>query len=206
VLTALSDEELVAKYQEHGGPPRGTPFADELFQRHYSRVALWCYRVAGDRDAATDLAQEVFTKAWSHLSHFRADSKFSTWLYMIARNHCFNALRSRERQSEDAVEPGVLDALGVQAAGFDSALERAQLTGVAREMMAKELTPVEAQVMMLHFGEDMPLATISRLLKMENASGAKAYVVSAKRKLKVAVDRWTARMQRSPQDGRSSHE
>jgi hypothetical protein len=68
------------------------------------------------------------------------------------------------------------------------------------------LTPVEAQVMMLHFGEDMPLATISRLLKMENASGAKAYVVSAKRKLKVAVDRWTARMQRSPQDGRSSHE
>lgn len=206
MLTALSDEELVAKYQEHGGPPRGTPFADELFQRHYSRVALWCYRVAGDRDAATDLAQEVFTKAWSHLSHFRADSKFSTWLYMIARNHCFNALRSRERQSEDAVEPGVLDALGVQAAGFDSALERAQLTGVAREMMAKELTPVEAQVMMLHFGEDMPLATISRLLKMENASGAKAYVVSAKRKLKIAVDRWTARMQRSPQDGRSSHE
>ena len=206
MLTALSDEELVAKYQEHGGPPRGTPFADELFQRHYSRVALWCYRVAGDRDAATDLAQEVFTKAWSHLSHFRADSKFSTWLYMIARNHCFNALRSRERQSEDAVEPGVLDALGVQAAGFDSALERAQLTGVAREMMAKELTPVEAQVMMLHFGEDMPLAAISRLLKMENASGAKAYVVSAKRKLKVAVDRWTARMQRSPQDGRSSHE
>jgi RNA polymerase sigma-70 factor (ECF subfamily) len=206
VLTALSDEELVAKYQEHGGPPRGTPFADELFQRHYSRVALWCYRVAGDRDAATDLAQEVFTKAWSHLSHFRADSKFSTWLYMIARNHCFNALRSRERQSEDAVEPGVLDALGVQAAGFDSALERAQLTGVAREMMAKELTPVEAQVMMLHFGEDMPLAAISRLLKMENASGAKAYVVSAKRKLKIAVDRWTARMQRSPQDGRSSHE
>lgn len=205
-MTALSDEELVARYQEHGGPPRGTPFADELFQRHYSRVALWCYRVAGDRDAATDLAQEVFTKAWSHLSHFRADSKFSTWLYMIARNHCFNALRSRGRQAEDAVETDVLDALGVQAAGFDSALERSQLTDVAREMMAKELTPVEAQVMMLHFGEDMPLAAISRLLKMENASGAKAYVVSAKRKLKVAVDRWTARMQRSPQDGRSSHE
>jgi RNA polymerase sigma-70 factor, ECF subfamily len=206
VLTALSDEELVAKYQERGGPPQGTPFADELFQRHYSRVALWCYRVAGDREAATDLAQEVFTKAWSHLSHFRADSKFSTWLYMIARNHCFNALRSRERQAEDAVESDVLEALSVQAAGFDSALERSQLSDVARELMAKELTPVEAQVMMLHFGEDMPLATISRLLKMENASGAKAYVVSAKRKLKVAVDRWTARMQRAPKDGRPSHE
>ena len=119
-MTALSDEELVARFQEHGGPPQGTPFADELFQRHYSKVALWCYRVAGDRDAATDLAQEVFTKAWSHLIHFRSDSKFSTWLFMIARNHCFNAIRSRERKQEDAVESDLLDALGVQAAGFDS--------------------------------------------------------------------------------------
>jgi RNA polymerase sigma-70 factor (ECF subfamily) len=198
-MTALSDEELVAQYREHGGPPQGTPFADELFQRHYSKVALWCYRVAGDRDAATDLAQEVFTKAWSHLDHFRADSKFSTWLYMIARNHCFNALRSRDRKPEDAVESGVLDSLGVQPAGFDSALERSQLSEVARDMMAKELTPLESQVMMLHFGEELPLATISRLLKMDNASGAKAYIVSAKRKLKVAVERWSAK-------GRHSHE
>ena len=205
-MSALSDEELVAAYREKGGPPRGTPYADELFQRHYAKVALWCYRVAGDRDAATDLAQEVFTKAWSHLDHFRADSKFSTWLYMIARNHCFNALRSRERKAEDAVESDVLDALGVQPAGFDSALEQSQLSAVAREMMARELTPVESQVMMLHFGEDMPLATISRLLKMENASGAKAYIVSARRKLKAAVGRWTARSQRPPQEGRPSYE
>lgn len=52
----------------------------------------------------------------------------------------------------------------------------------------------------------MPFASISRLLKMENASGAKAYIVSARRKLKVAVDRWTARSQRSSQEGRTPHE
>ena len=102
-MTALSDEELVAQYQERGGPPAGTPYANELFQRHYSRVSLWCYRIAGDPDRATDLAQEVFVKAWAHLAHFRADAKFSTWLFQIARNHCFNALKSRERTVEDAV-------------------------------------------------------------------------------------------------------
>lgn len=195
-MTALSDEELVAKYRDLGGKPAGTPYADELFQRHYSRVALWCLRVSGDRDAATDLAQEVFTKAWAHLDHFRADSKFSTWLYMIARNHCFNAVRSKSRNQEDPVESDVLAALSVQSAGFDSALERSQMADAAHAMMARELTPVEAQVMQLHYAQDMPLDSISRLLKMENSSGAKAYIVSAKRKLKVAVDRWTARNNR----------
>ena len=55
-MSGLSDEELVAKYREAGGKPNGTPFADELFQRHYAKVALWCFRIAGNRDAATDLA------------------------------------------------------------------------------------------------------------------------------------------------------
>jgi RNA polymerase sigma factor (sigma-70 family) len=202
-MSGLSDEELVAKYREAGGKPNGTPFADELFQRHYAKVALWCFRIAGNRDAATDLAQEVFVKAWAHLDHFRADSKFSTWLFMIARNHCFNALKSRERSAEDAVEGDLLESLGYQPAGFDSDLERSQLATVARDMMAKELTPLEAQVMSLHFGQELPLATISRLLKMDNASGAKAYIVSAKRKLKVAVDRWSARSRRPAGEGRS---
>lgn len=195
-MTALSDEELVAKFRELGGKPQGTPYADALFQRHYSRVALWCYRVAGDRDRATDLAQEVFVKAWAHLDHFRADSKFSTWLFMIARNHCFNALKSRERQAEDAMDGDLLDGLSGQAAGFDDDLERAQMVGVAREMLAKELTPLEAQVMTLHYGEELPLPAIARLLRLDNASGAKAYVVSAKRKLKTAVERWSARSRR----------
>ena len=191
-MTALSDEELVAKYQQ-AGRPAGTPFADELFQRHYSRVALWCLRLAGNRDEATDLAQEVFVKAWAHLEHFRADSKFSTWLYMIARNHCFNALKSKGRSKEDAMEANDLDRMGSAVAGFDSALERSQILKIARDMMTSELTAVEAQVMTLHFAEDLPLSAISRLLQLDNASSAKAYIVSAKRKLKAAADRLTFR-------------
>jgi len=192
VISALSDEELVAKYREAGGPPRGTPFADELFSRHYSRVALWCLRIAGDRDTAADLAQEVFSKAWTHLEHFRAESKFTTWLYMIARNHCFNSIKKKARMPEESVDVEQLDVFGSVAASFDSALERSQMVEVARELMASELTPVEAQVMMLHYSEELPLASISRLLRMDNPSGAKAYIVSAKRKLKSAVERWAA--------------
>jgi RNA polymerase sigma-70 factor, ECF subfamily len=188
-MSSFTDEELVARYQE-AGRPAGTPFADELFQRHYSKVALWCLRLTGDRDMATDLAQEVFVKAWGHLEHFRGDSKFSTWLFMIARNHCFNTVKKLGRNLEDAVEREVAEQMATTEAGFDAAVERREMLEAAREMMARELTPIEAQVMTLHYVEELPLPTISRMMRLENASGAKAFVVSAKRKLKSAVDRW----------------
>lgn len=89
------------------------------------------------------------------------------------------------------------------AAGFDRDLEQKELTGVAREIMAAELSPVEAKVMMLHFVEDVPLPAISRTLGLENASGAKAYVVSAKRKLKTALNRLALRSRR-PSTGEGS--
>ncbi len=197
----------MAKYLAAGGPLQGASFADELFSRHYSRVALWCFRIAGDRDAAADLAQEVFSKAWQNLDHFRAESKFTTWLYTITRNHCFNSLEKKARTPEEGVEPAELDALGSTLAEFDTALEQTQLLDVARELMASELTEVEAQVMTLHYSDELPLDTISRLLKMENSSGAKAYIVSAKRKLKSAVARWVAGNARTPGGKeRSGHE
>jgi hypothetical protein len=45
----------------------------------------------------------------------------------------------------------------------------------------------------MHFGEELPLDVITRMLNLTNASGAKAYLVSAKRKLDKAAKRWQAR-------------
>jgi hypothetical protein len=58
-------------------------FIDELFRRHHRRVALWCLRLAGERETAADWAQEVFLIAYKNLGSFRGESKFSTWLYTI---------------------------------------------------------------------------------------------------------------------------
>ena len=46
------------------------------------------------------------------------------------------------------------------------------------------LTTTEARVMMLHYGFDVPLANITKSLELHNKSGAKAYIVSARRKLR----------------------
>src|SRR4051794_30620977 len=105
----LPDEELVARYQAQPGSPEADQYLDQLFQRYRPKVALWCLRLVGDREAAADLAQEVFLKAFRAIASFRGEAKFSTWLYSIARNHCFNAVKSRTAIAEPSVDPGLFE-------------------------------------------------------------------------------------------------
>src|SRR5262245_59147126 len=94
-MDAPSDEELIARYRLAPASDRSRQLLDELFGRHRARVVAWCYRLSGDRELAPDLAQDVFIKAYSSLHLFRHDSKFTTWLYVIARNRCRDEARAR---------------------------------------------------------------------------------------------------------------
>jgi RNA polymerase sigma-70 factor, ECF subfamily len=52
-------------------------------------------RMLQDREEATEATQEVFLLAFKNIRSFRRDSKFSTWLYRIALNHCMTRLKQR---------------------------------------------------------------------------------------------------------------
>ena len=54
--------------------------------------------VSGNRDAAKDLAQEVFIKVWNNLGSFRKESTISTWTYRIAVNTCLMKLRNKKNR------------------------------------------------------------------------------------------------------------
>lgn len=190
---ALSDEELLARYQSLAPGPERERLIDELFGRHYRRVGAWCARMTGDRESAVDLAQDVFTRAFRNLDSFRGESKFTTWLYTITRNHCTNVLESRAFREDQGSEPLAIDVVDARELGADQALEQQQAVGVARELMRSCLNETESRVMVLHYAEEMPLDVVTRMLGLTNTSGAKAYVVSAKRKLEVAVRRWRSK-------------
>jgi RNA polymerase sigma factor (sigma-70 family) len=193
-MTSLTDEELVARYHAQTGSPDAERCLDVLFQRYRSKVALWCLRLAGDRESAADLAQEVFLRAFRSLAGFRGDAKFSTWLYTIARNHCYNEIKSRATTPETSSDPTLLEVADDSPDAL-AQLERESGQQVLRELIQSTLTDVETRVITLHYVEELPLDSVSRMLKLENASGAKAYIVSAKRKLARAVERWKAREQ-----------
>lgn len=193
-MEEFSDEDLVARYRQETDADAARPFVDELFRRYHTRVASWCYRLAGDRGSAADLAQDVFLKAYTNLNGFRGDAKFSTWLYMIARNQCFNELRSRATRREQTGEADLLaEVADDRAENVHEALERMESVETVRTLLAEALDETERQVMTLHYAEELTLDAVTRLLGLTNASGAKAYVVSARRKLSTALRRWTSR-------------
>lgn len=190
----LSDEELVARYRAEVSRSGAAPYINELFRRHHIQVARWCLAFTHDRESAADLAQEICTKAYQNLSSFREQSKFSTWLFSIARNHCLNVVRKHSNAPPmDSVTTDI-DALPDLISKIpDAVLERKELAEIARQLVCETLDETEKVVFTLHFAEEIPLDVISRMLNLTNVSGAKAYLVSARRKLERAVRIWKAR-------------
>jgi RNA polymerase sigma-70 factor, ECF subfamily len=64
------------------------------------QVPIWRFlrQLLGDAAAAEDVAQETFIRAYRRLSSFRHQSKFSTWLFSIARNAGIDSLRAQSRR------------------------------------------------------------------------------------------------------------
>jgi RNA polymerase sigma-70 factor, ECF subfamily len=188
-LSALTDDELIAEWRRRSVRTRDEVI-EVLFGRHYERVARWALRFTNDRDTAADLAQEVFLKAHRHLSEFRGTSRFSTWLYTIVRHESLNWLRKTGPLLEDQEALADVAADGPSPEAIAAEHSRA---AQLMEFLSSTLDETERRVFILHYGDDMPLASVTRVLRLDNPSGAKAYIVSARRKLARAVRRLRAR-------------
>lgn len=181
-LETWSDEELVRAARRE--PERAPACLDALFRRYQSKVAAWCVRVSGRREEAADLAQEVFLRVHERLDQFRFESAFGTWLYLVTRTVAINrSISNRRRDAESIDEEGFLEPAD-PSPGVDEIVDNERKSSALRAAISSELEPLEARILHLHFVDELPLAGIDRLLGLTNKSGAKAYIVSAKRKLK----------------------
>src|SRR3954471_24244144 len=77
---------------------------DRLVERYQRDVYRLCYRYVNNHPDASDMAQEVFLRAYRALDKFRGDSAFSTWLYRIAVNTCLSFRQSRRPPGEELPE------------------------------------------------------------------------------------------------------
>ena len=69
-----------------------------LVNRHQTSILNLTYRFIGDRTQAKDLAQEVFIRVWQGAKTYEPKAKFTTWIYRITANLCFNELKSARRK------------------------------------------------------------------------------------------------------------
>jgi RNA polymerase sigma-70 factor (ECF subfamily) len=88
----LSDEELVEK-----GRAGDDGALSGLVERHHAAAYRVVFSMLQDDDAAQDVVQDTFIKAFRALEGFRGDASFRTWVLNIAGNEARSALRRRGR-------------------------------------------------------------------------------------------------------------
>ena len=146
-------------------------------------------------DDDLDVHQEAFIKAYRHLSNFRFECSFYTWLYRIVTNLCLDQLRRRKSRRED---PGtVLDSSGEEmdlmanvqddraTADPDRELERKHQYAAIQSAL-NELTPRERTVFELKHYQGLKLRTIGEMLSTTEET-AKNTLFRATRKLRARL-------------------
>lgn len=68
----------------------------ELYNQNATGIKKLCLGYTGDETLAKDLLQETFISVWNNMKDFRAESKWSTWIYRIAVNTCLGYLRKKK--------------------------------------------------------------------------------------------------------------
>ncbi len=76
----------------------------ELVEKYKQPVMNLTYRMLHDATEAEDLAQNVFIQVHKSAQRYEVSSKFSTWLFTIARNLCLNEIRRRSRHAADSLD------------------------------------------------------------------------------------------------------
>lgn len=96
-IAMMTDEELVELYltgrDEHS--------FEAIFNRYSERIYATAYRITHDHHDAEEILQEVFLTLTKKMDTFRADAKFSSWLYRIAVNASYERLRAERKHGND---------------------------------------------------------------------------------------------------------
>src|SRR5574341_664989 len=90
-MDAQSDLELVQQAKQ------GNLSAfEEILKRHQKKIFYLAYRMTKDFDAADDIAQETFIKAYQNIGSFKESYPFYAWIYRIGMNLAINYLRRQK--------------------------------------------------------------------------------------------------------------
>ena len=133
---------------------------DAIVDRHQRQVYQLCYRFVGNHEDASDLAQDVFIRAYRGLHSFKGQSAFSTWLYRIGVNVCLNRVGARAQKwtTLDAA-----DQPDVREERADTKILRAERAAVVRAAIAR-LPKKQRTALILRVYHELPHDQIAAIV------------------------------------------
>jgi len=159
------DQQLISDYLE-GDEKALTVLVDRYLVDAYS----FALTLTNDTQAAEDITQESFTKAWRSIRTFVPSNSFRGWLFAITRNTAIDFLRKRKDipfSSLDTTAAGE-DALSATLADLaplpDELLARAEDARYL-DLLLEQLNPEYKEVLTLRHTSNMTFAEIGEFLK-----------------------------------------
>ncbi len=145
----------------------------ELVRRHQNFIFKFARGYLNDNEAAEDITQDVFIKAYQGLPYFKNESQFSSWLYKICKNHCLNQLRRRKLEGNTEIE---------NVNHNDPDLS----TKVKLKSIIGNLSDEYREIVILRYYEDLKYEQIARILNIP-LSSVKIRLFRAKAELKKMI-------------------
>jgi RNA polymerase sigma-70 factor (ECF subfamily) len=162
VWSELTDEELVT------GALLGRLSAfDELVRRFRPAVRLTAQRYAEDPEAAEDLSQEAFLRAFKALRQLAEPERFGAWLHAIVRNLALRERRNgaQRRERFSTLDQILLEGLHSPEPSPHERAERGEAERIVRRAVAR-LPEAYREVVYLHYWEGMPLPRVAAYMSI----------------------------------------
>ena len=150
VFRGVQPDEIALDPAEAGaaGDSRIAASVEALFREHYGRIAGMLTRLTGDRAQAEEIAADVFHKLSRRPALLESREDLTAWIYRVATNAGFDALRANSRRRKREEEAGFE---GIRAAAAPSALESllAEERRVRVRAVLGALKPRDAELLLL---------------------------------------------------------
>ncbi len=166
---------------------------EQLVEAYKRRVLAVAYRFLQNQQEAEDVTQEAFFRMFRSRDKYRAEGKFSSWLFTIVNRLCLNLLRSRKRHPQESLRLEESEYADQAPRQWEdkSAPQAAEMleTEETREMVRRAvqgLSPDERMAIILDHWESMSLEMISQVLN-KSVGAVKSILFRARAKLRVKM-------------------
>jgi RNA polymerase sigma-70 factor, ECF subfamily len=168
----LSDAEIMLRVRE--GDDSGFSI---LIEKYRKQIVHFMFRMSRNQAVAEELAQEVFLRVYRSRQTYRAEAKFSTWLYRIATNLGVNHARDTkyERTAQNVyldqpdAETGTTPDVADSSLSVEQELVRDErMTAIRKHVMA--LPERQRNAVLMHKYQEMDYKEIGEVLKLSESA------------------------------------
>ncbi len=156
-----------------------------LVKQNMRRAYFSALGLLGSHDAAMDVTQEAFIRAYRNFRSYNNEKKFFTWYYSILKNLCLNFIRDRKRKNETEYIEFIEDEHSQNKSG--EAIENKELIEKLQEAI-DELDFDDREVIILKEFEDHTYKEIAEILNIPVGS-VMSRLFYARKKLAIKLKR-----------------